>query len=269
MTVYHFFAAACCFLLVACTPPEPSNPSPTPPTVAVPEPPAPTKNAYVATVEEAHQYDAFTDKGAVQFDIVLLFGGTERLNGTITALSNSTKARIDYKDGRTLIYDGDKVYAADAENSSSKRFAAYTWPYFFLFPYKMSDAGTNWNPYEQNTLNGESYNTQKLTFEAGTGDDPEDWYITYANPETNLIEVAAYIVTAGKTRAEAEEDPHAISYHNYKEVAGIPIAHAWKFWSWRTEKGLTEQLGEATLSNVRFVEADDALFAQPEGYVAL
>ncbi len=273
MTIYRLITAAFLSLLLACTPAEntateTADTTGTPPT---PEQPQVHKNtnAFVAAVEEAHQWQEFRDQEAVKFDIVLLFGGKERVNGSITALTNSTKARIDYNNGQSLIYDGDKVYAIDAENEGSKRFAAYTWPYFFLFPYKLSDDGTKWTAFEQTTLNDKSYKTQKLSFEAGTGDDPNDWYIAYANPENNLVEVAAYIVTAGKTQEEAEEDPHAISYHDYKEVNGIPIAHAWKFWGWRTDAGLTNQLGEATITNVRFVPVTEDLFAKPDGYVQL
>lgn len=277
MTICRFFTAAVLALVVACSPTENTDPTPVTPaspyseTVqeaveeAIPTPP----NPYVAALEEAHQRQAFISKEAVRFDILLKFGGKERLNGTITALTNSTKARVDYKNGQSLIYDGDKVYAVDAENSSSKRFAAYTWPYFFLFPYKLSDEGTKWTAYEAQHKLEKPYLTQKLSFEAGTGDDPNDWYITYANPDNQLLEVAAYIVTAGKTQAEAEEDPHAVSYGDYRAVEGIPIAHEWKFWGWRTDQGLTEQLGEATLSNVKFVQASAELFEKPEGYLQL
>ena len=278
MTIFRLFTLACFALAIACTPAADSNqPASAPDTTAQDvvsdtssEAPKINPNPYVAAVEAAHQRAAFLAQEAIQFDIVLTFGGKERVNGTITALTNSTKARIDYKDGKSLIYDGEKVYAADAENAASKRFAAYTWPYFFLFPYKLSDEGTIWNSYDQNMLHKKNYRTQKLTFEAGTGDDPNDWYITYANPENNLIEVAAYIVTAGGTsQEEAEKDPHAVSYGNYQKVNGIPIAHEWKFWGWTEEAGLTNQLGAATLSNVRFVKKNEELFAQPKGYVQL
>lgn len=241
----------------------------TPPTTPAPDPAPP----YVAQLETAHHKAEFLAKEAVQFDIVLTFGGKERLNGTITALTNSTQARIDYADGRRVLYKDNTVYApaamAEPDKQKSTRFGAYTWPYFFLFPYKLNDPGTQWAPYTNNVLQGKTYEAQKLTFEAGTGDDPGDWYITYADPASHLVEVAAYIVTAGKTQAEAEEDPHAVQYSDYKLVDGIPIAHQWTFWAWRTEAGLTDQLGAATISNVRFIQPDATTFAVPEGHATL
>eukprot|EP00903_Cladosiphon_okamuranus_P000645 g643.t1 len=94
-----------------------------------------------------------------------------------------------------------------------------------------------------NTLSDKVYLTSKLSFEPGTGDAPDDWYVLYADPDSKLLQVAAYIVTAGKDKAEAEKDPHAIEYLNYQNTGGIPIATEWKFWGWQADQGLTDQLG--------------------------
>lgn len=229
------------------------------------------ENAFVADVEEAHQRAAFLAKKAIQFDIVLTFGGNERLNGTILTTTDSRQGLITYKNGQKVYFNEDKVYySPEMENPKRIRFGAYTWPYFFLFPYKLSDPGTNWMAYESSTLNDQEYATQKLTFDAGTGDDPGDWYIVYADKENHLIDVGAYIVTAGgKTQAEAEADPHAIQYKNYTMVDGIPIAKNWIFWAWRKEGGLTEELGAATLSNIKFVETDEKTFVVPDNFAAI
>jgi len=229
------------------------------------------ENAFVASVEEAHHRAAFLAKKAIQFDIVLTFGGNERLNGTILTTTDSRQGIITYKNGQKVYYDEDKVYySPEMENPKRIRFAAYTWPYFFLFPYKLSDPGTNWAAYESTTLNDKEYLSQKLSFDPGTGDDPEDWYIAYADKEKHLIDVAAYIVTAGgSTQAEAEVDPHAIQYKDYTMVDGVPIATNWTFWSWRKEGGLTKELGAATLSNIKFVDVDDKTFVTPDNFATI
>lgn len=228
------------------------------------------ENAFVASVEEAHQRAAFLTKKAIQFDILLSFGGKERLNGTILVTTDSRQAVITYKNGEKLYYNEEKVYHAPTmENPKGARFNAYTWPYFALFPYKLSDPGTNWSAYEQTSLNEKEYLSQKLSFDAGTGDDPGDWYIVYADKETHLIDVAAYIVTAGKTQAEAEEDPHAIQYKDYTMIEGIPIPQRWIFWEWRKEGGLTKELGSAAISNIKFVETDEQAFVAPDNFTEL
>jgi len=228
------------------------------------------ENAFVASVEEAHQRATFLSKKAIQFDIVLTFGGQERLNGTILTTTDSRQAVTTYKNGEKLYYKEDKVYhAPEMENANGARFNAYTWPYFFLFPTKLSDKGTNWETYEQTSMNDKEFLSQKLSFDPGTGDDSGDWYVVYADKETHLVDVAAYIVTAGKTQAEAEADPHAIQYQDYTMIDGVPIAQRWIFWEWRKDGGLTKELGEATISNIKFVEMDEKAFAAPDNFTEL
>ena len=241
----------------------------TPIEVVIDAEPDAAKNAVIAAVEMAHQRTASLAKQAIQFDIQLLFGGKERLKGKLTFSTDSERGRIDLENGKQIYYNGNEVhYSPSFESDKSIRFDAYTWGYFFLFPYKLSDAGTNWDIYENKKLGEKSYQTQKLTFDAGTGDDPNDWYIMYADEESNLIQCAAYIVTAGgSTQEEAEKDPHAIEYTNYIEVDGIPFAQNWKFWGWQPAEGLTDQLGEATITNIQFVDLEADFFTAPADFL--
>lgn len=230
----------------------------------------PTAPTFVDQLETAHAKAAFRNKDAIQFDLELTFGGRKRFEGTVTLSTDSGAGLMEENSGRKLYYLKDSIYyASDDERSpAGLRFSAYTWPYFFLLPYKLSDPGTNWTDYPQKTLNDNSYLAEKLTFDPGTGDAPDDWYIIYADTDTELVEVAAYIVTAGSSQAEAEEDPHAIQYGDYQLIDGVPIAHKWTFWAWRTTEGLTDELGSAILSNVRFVPVTEATFAPPSDYIA-
>ncbi len=209
--------------------------------------------SFAEKIEAAHEKETFLSNKAVQFDFVLTFGGSERMNGKITLLTNSTKGLIELADGNKIYYVEDKVfYSPGIENTARIRFDAYTWSYFFLIPYKLSDPGTVWNKYPASKLNGKAYETQKLTFEQGTGDTPDDWYIVYADSKTNLLSAVAYIVTAGKSKEEAEASPSAIEYTDYTRVNGVPIATNWNFWKWHEDNGLTKKRGEAAISNIRF-----------------
>lgn len=212
-------------------------------------------------VEKAHHKQEFLAKEAVQFDLKLAFGGSVRMDAKFTILTNSTKGIIEYKNGAKIIFDRDKVfYTATIPNEESVRFDAFTWEYFFLFPYKLTDPGTIWNTYDNIEKDQQNYLTEKLTFKSGTGEAPDDWYVVYADKKTNLLEKAAYIVTLKAGKEDAEKNPHAIQYLDYKEVDGIPIATKWVFWGWKDGKGLTEELGQATLTNIKFIKADVADF---------
>jgi len=194
--------------------------------------------AFAEKVEQAHKKKDFLAKEAIEFEIEIIFGGNERLNGKMTLLTNSNKSLIELKNGQKIYQVGQKVYCSpEMDDATGARFDAYTWAYFFLFPYKLNDNGTIWSDFETNTLNDESYLTNKLSFENGTGDAPDDWYIVYADENTHQINTVAYVVTAHAAKEKAEEDPHAITYSNYEEVEGIPMAKTWTYYEWDLKKG--------------------------------
>ncbi len=223
--------------------------------------------AYTTGLEKAHKKTTFLEKKVVSFDIKLSFGGNEILNGKISMLTNTSKLRIDNKDGSSLIFDGKDLYASPKDaNTKGARFGIFTWTYFFALPYKLNDPGVNVTVQKNKTLNDKEFYASKLTFDKNVGDAPDDWYILYNNTETGLLHAAAYIVTYGSKgdTAKAEEDPHAIVYDKYQEFEGIPIATEWKFYGWRTDKGLTDQLGAATLSNITLNTIATELFEKPK-----
>jgi hypothetical protein len=221
-------------------------------------------NEFVMHTEMAHKKYDFKSKGAIEFDFRLVFREQERMNAHFTLLTSEAKGRIDQTDGLSMVQDGMESWViSDSISNDEKRFDIYTWSYFFLLPYKLSDPGTAYSPFPKDSLNGIAYDTQKLTFDPGTGDAPDDWYVLYADQQTALLNAAAYIVTANSSAAEAEEDPHAIKYESYELVDGIPIATRWSFWGWKKDAGLTEQLGYAELSNIRFSSPNATDFTRP------
>lgn len=222
------------------------------------QPSSPTLSA----LETAHQKAAFYGHAAIQFDLELVFGGKKRLEATITSMTNSAKIKLEKSDGTTLLFDGEKVLQSpDTASYGGARFDIFTWQYFFMAPYKLSDPGAVWKDIKPDTLNELIYKRGKLTFESGIGDAPEDWYVIYKNPQTNLMDVLAYIVTYSKSVEKAEEEPHAVTYEAYEKVAGIPFATKWGFWIWYEDQGLTKKLGEANLSNIKFIGVDDQTFS--------
>lgn len=219
-------------------------------------------NSFADKIEIALRKTAFLKKEAVQFDLNLEFGGKERMAAKFTILTNSTKGVIEYPNGAKIIFDKDKVfYSAGIPNEEAVRFDAFTWEYFFLFPYKLTDPGTIWNSYENKEQDNDNFLTEKLTFAKGTGDAPDDWYIVYADKKTNFIDRAAYIVSINGGKEAAEKNPHAIQYVNYETVEGIPIATKWIFWEWESGKGLTKEIGHASLNNIKFIKTDTTYFA--------
>ncbi len=216
-----------------------------------------------------HNFDDFKANDVITFDINLTFGGKERLNGTIYSKTNSSKVKIEKPNGVSILYDGEEVYLTpDTANYPDARFDALAWQYFALAPFKFSDEGTKWGEPETMPLReGDTLKAVKLHFNSGTGDAPDDWYYVYQNDETKLLEAMAYIVTIGdRTVEEAENNIHAITYSNYKEVDTTYIATKWKFWNWDKETGLQDQIGEADITNIRYTKEKLNMFNKNNNY---
>lgn len=218
-------------------------------------------DSIVNLIEKAHKKESFASKAAIQFDLQLTFGGKSKFDGTIIMTSNGDKIKMQ-NNTTTMIWDGKKaMITPDTANEKGARFALFTWSYFFAAPYKLSDPGTNHEYLGKQPLNGTSFETTKLTFGDNVGDSPNDWYMIYKDNETNLLAAMSYIVTAGGTSQEvAEEDPHAITYEAYTEIEGFLIATVWNFWTWNKEGEMQKLLGNANLSNIKFVELTEDLF---------
>ncbi|MUP46359.1 hypothetical protein E0K83_11450 [Gramella sp. BOM4] len=226
--------------------------------------------SFSENIEEAHNKTAFMTHEAVAFDIKLMFGGKNRLNGEVSMLTNSTKVRLDKNNGTTVIYDGEQVYITpDTANVAGARFDIFTWQYFFAMPFKLTDPGTVWEDPKKHLLDSLEYDAAKLSFESSIGDSPDDWYVVYQDPETSRLKAAAYIVTYSKDQEEAEKDPHAIVYSDYTMLGGVAFATKWNFHNWSQENGLGEKLGEARISNIRFFKPDEKTFKVPENSKAV
>ncbi|WP_299314175.1 DUF6503 family protein [uncultured Aquimarina sp.] len=227
----------------------------------------PISNHFIKTIEKAHKKDKFLNHKAISFYVNIIFNGKEHLDGKVTMLTNSSKIRIDKKDESKLIYDGKNVYLCPADaNDKGARFDMFTWSYFFGLPYKLNDPGTKLEMQNDRMLDNTTHSTAKLTFEAGTGDAPDDWYVIYSDPISKSLQAAAYIVTFGSdgNTSKAEADPHAIRYKEFTTVDDIPFATKWEFYGWTPEKGMTDKLGEATITDITFLESEGKLFDDPE-----
>ena len=220
---------------------------------------------FTAAVEKAHNTVAFKSKKAVQYDIDLVYGGKQAMDATITQSTDGTKIKITHKNGKIVGYDGEEVFAVTKDSLSGReRFSIFTWTYFFAFPHKLTDPGTQWSSMSKSNWGGAQYDAAKLTFDNGIGDTPKDWYLSYKNPETDMLEGAAYIVSFGKDVAKAEENPHAVKYANFVTVDEVPFATTFTINNWNKEQGYLDELGVAKIKNIKFVEPTEGFFSKPE-----
>ncbi len=242
---------------------------PAPEPVAKPaavETPLPPAQEFAASIEQAHGASAWRARRALQSSIVVQFGSATAIDGTMLMETNGARSRFELKDGTILVFDGDHAWVSPAAASFARaRFHTRTWPYFLAAPMKLRDPGTTLELSGSRDLFGKACATAKLSFEAGVGDSPDDWYVIYQDPETKRLSGLAYVVTYGKSLEEAEKEPHAVRYENFVTVDGVMIPTEWSFWLWSEAEGFYgNPIGKVTLSDVRFADPPDSAFAKPE-----
>lgn len=201
----------------------------------------------------------------ISFNIDLVFGGKSSLKTQVISATNSGKIKVIKEDGTVIVFDGTKVWITPEKNNNAKaRFDVFTWQYFLMAPFKMSDNGTKWDDLgPQSYTASQKLDASKLTFKRGTGDASGDYYVVYKDAQ-NLIKAIGYIVTfGGKRLAEAEKNAHAIAYSDYTKVNGVFFAKKWAFHNWNKADGITGQIGEASISNIKFLKNSEVDFSKP------
>lgn len=227
--------------------------------------PTPAGLSFARSIEDAHGDRVWTAKEAVACDITLNYGGNVRLDGSMIYEPAGGRVRIEMNDGAVMVFDGERAWVSPSSSTMrGVRFHLLTWPYFLAAPFKLRDPGTHLAPHGRRPLDGVAHVTALLTFEAGTGDSPEDWYVVYQDPATGRLAAVAYIVTYGKSVEEAEKEPHALVYEDYETIDGVALSTRWVMYNWSLADGTHgDPLGDVTLTNVRFVEPDEGDFAKP------
>ena len=183
------------------------------------------------------------------------------MNGRVYLLTVGSKIKIEDATGLKYWDGNNAMVLPNEENNEKARFDLLTWSYFFTAPYKLSDPIVKQEFLGKSRLGDADYEANKMTFEKGIGDTPEDWCIVYKGNNSDLLAAMAYIVTSGETSIEeAEKDPHLITYKGYTEVEGIPFATQWNFWTWNEAGEMNKLLGRATVSNIEFTKKAGDMF---------
>ncbi|MBT8485338.1 MAG: hypothetical protein HKO59_17830 [Phycisphaerales bacterium] len=214
----------------------------------------------------AHGIEAWRAIDAVAVELTVTLGGETVIDGTMVYDPRDGRVRIENRDGVTMVFDGRRAWVSPPETElpPGPRFHLLTWPYFLAVPFKLHDPGARRADHRLRSRGSQLCETFRLTFESGTGDTPDDWYIVYGEttPGGRLVAMA-YTITYGGEPGERE--PHAIEYSDFRETAGVTLAHRWVFRAWDEDAGPHgDALGEVNLRNVRFLTPNDHTFSRPD-----
>ena len=118
-------------------------------------------------------------------------------------------------------YDGQQVWeiregqrVTDPEILKSTRFTTMAWRYWFCIPFVLKDSGVRLQYEGESSIDDKPVYLIEVTFDPGTGDNPEDRYLYSINRETYLVENLRYWL---KNRERYRE----FRMRNYIPVAGF------------------------------------------------
>lgn len=253
--------------------PEPPPPPAAEPRAAAPEgrpDAAPIPSAWVdARVEAARARLASSEAGRLLWDAIEAHGGLRRWlsAGTITfdfdydpygqpERRMHTRQRVDLWRARAVHEElGDDADAHFGWNGrvawivpgpdafpSPARFWALT-PYYFVgMPFVLGDPGVRLERLPDATLDGRTWPIVKATFEAGTGDAPDDYYVLYLDPASKRVHALRYVVSypgfAGKAFEPGGHTPETLMrLTEQREVDGLLLPGRLDTWRWNVEEG--------------------------------
>lgn len=158
--------------------------------------------------------------------------------------------------------------ALDALGGTPPRFYMWTPFYFFGMPFVFADPGASHESLGKKSFQGKDYDVAKITFKAGTGDSPDDYYIAYVDPASGKLKLSVYVVTYSSIRKDKPVDqlePHAIVFDEWQEIDGLKVPKTARYYAWKNDTIEGDALGEMEFSKVHFaIEMPEASkFAKP------
>lgn len=127
-------------------------------------------------------------------------------------------------------YNGTDVWVTpnkEAFGKGSPKFYHSVYFYFFAMPFVLADPGIRYEEVAARDIDGKLCPGVKISYDAGVGDAPDDYYIAYFDPQTNLLHGLLYTVTYGD--GKPNENFSALKYESWQKVNGIllPETIAW------------------------------------------
>ena len=146
----------------------------------------------------------------------------------VTVEQGSRRSYIDYPGTEMRMgWDGEKAWSENWQLPYPPRFMALLNYYFVNLPWLTQDPGVVLGEPGTAKLwdDATEYITIRMTYEAGVGDTPDDYYVLYIDPITRLIKACEYTVTYGELLPEGVEStpPHILVYDEFETVSGLQV----------------------------------------------
>ena len=146
----------------------------------------------------------------------------------------TSRVRQEEIDGDAILgWDGSQAWITPGPEAfpSPARFWALTPYYFVAMPFVLADPGTRYELLPSAKLDGEPMDRVKVTFDPGTGDAPDDYYVAWLDPESDRLRALTYIVTSSQLFPDGgRSGEKRLSWLDLQDVDGLLLAGRYEGW---------------------------------------
>ena len=193
----------------------------------------------VEAMIEAHGgMDKWKSARTVYFEDEMIPGDAPvGLVSQVTVEQGRRRIYVDYPDiNARVVWDGEKAWSINWGLPMPPRLLTSFNYYFLNLPWLVMDPGVNLAMEGTATLweDPTEYITVRMTFDAGVGDTPDDYYVLYIHPETTELRATVYVVTYKELLSEGvDKTPeHVLVYDSYTTVDGLKVATHYTIYQW-------------------------------------
>jgi hypothetical protein len=188
---------------------------------------AETAEQIVDAMIEAHGgWEAWAEAPSVRFE-----DDWEGRGGYVTTVEAGRRRAVlesPQPGGPRMVWDGERAWSVNwPENGPPPRFLALLNYYFLTLPWLLKDPGVNLAGPEQGTLFDDptEWMVLRVTYDAGVGDTPDDWYEVYIHPVSYRLKACRYVVTYDALLPEGVDatPPHILIYDEWDREGGLMV----------------------------------------------
>lgn len=213
------------------------------------------------------------NKGVIsfRFDYMPLKGGERKSISQIDIWNNKAVHQDVLDSEDSFGWDGENAWLHRNDTlqfSYDVKFWALT-PYYFLGqPFIFDGEGVQIEKLADLTFEGKAYDAVKITFDAGTGDAPDDYYINLYEKETHLLKVLKYIVSYPAYFKDGGHSPEkTMVLYDLVDIEGIKLPTRYETIMFKDK---TDSLGmkvtDVIASQIAFLPTlENKYFEMPDG----
>jgi hypothetical protein len=201
-------------------------------------------------------------------------GPTRDTVQTVDVWSSKARHQLTSDESAEFGWSGEKAWMTSEElRDMNPRFWALTPFYFVGIPFVLADEGVNLDYEGEWEFEGETWQMVRATFDDGTGDAPDDFYVVMVNKETGRVGGVRYVVSYPGFFPDGGHSPEKLlTYDGEQRAGGILFPKTFRSFPWEPSGNGTgepgEQIREAEMSRIEWKESVPAdYFAMPDGAI--